>query len=86
MFDLGWFCQETDREDSGREVSAVFGALVRGACLSLLLGILFQLSPLRWPVVLYHRGAVPTLTVHERVMRDVALWEHALCKSYLSVI
>lgn len=86
MFDLGWFCQETDREDSGREVSAVFGALVRGACLSLLLGILFQLSPLRWPIVLCHRGAVPTLTVHERVMRDVALWEHALCKSYLSVI
>ncbi len=29
---------------------------------------------------------VPTLTVHERVMRDVSLWEHALCKNYLGVI
>ncbi len=27
MFDLDWFCQETDREDSGREVSSGSGSV-----------------------------------------------------------
>lgn len=42
-----------------RQTERILGgrALVLAVCLSLLSGILFQLSPLRWPLLLCHRGS-----------------------------
>ncbi|KAL1278872.1 hypothetical protein QQF64_025545 [Cirrhinus molitorella] len=76
-------CHETDREDSGRSVLCSGLRVWQRVCPSSLgyyFSFLLSGGPFRYVT------AVPTLTVHERVMRDVSLRERMLCKNYLGVI
>lgn len=76
-------CQETDREDSGRLALCLglwFWQLVCPCSRGYYFSFLLSGGPFCYVT------AVPSLTVHERVMRDVSLWDHALCKNYLGVI